>query len=182
MGRRSGVVVAVAVTGMAALVAGCGSDGAGDEGGAPATTTVVAVSTVVVTSPPPVPATTTGKVRPAPSTTVKVRPAPPPAPAPAPPVATPASNPKNVALKKYFKENFGGAFGPEYKVSWYDNIKAIVGPDEFGAVTIKTNIYPDSDATEPAGAMCLAIMLSDIKGVTSGEILGAGGARLDSCP
>ncbi len=56
------------------------------------------------------------------------------------------------ALQAYMYKNFGT---PGYAASWYENITgyAIYA----GTVQVKTNLYPDSDAIQPARAMVVAV-------------------------
>lgn len=63
-------------------------------------------------------------------------------------------------LRRYLKENFGGAFGPESKTSWYDDIKRVrIGGLAGETVFVETDYFNDADVTESANGICRAVLL-----------------------
>jgi hypothetical protein len=85
-------------------------------------------------------------------------------------------------LRRYMRENFGELVA----TSWYENIKGY--EVNGGDVTVKTNVYPDSDAAHVGQGICGAIIgasLPDdkptVKGITGARVLDSRGGVIKRC-
>jgi hypothetical protein len=89
-------------------------------------------------------------------------------------------------LRRYFKQNFGGAYGPGSKTTWYGNIKTF--DVSAGDVTVETDVYPDADAEAVAQPICTAIITAalpeddpTIEGITGARVLDGGDGLIKRC-
>lgn len=77
-------------------------------------------------------------------------------------------------------ENFGGGLGGEQsKTSWYSYIEAVGVSSWDGKATVRTSLYDDSDAVEPAASICRATIGA---GAAGARVTDAGGSTLAECP
>jgi hypothetical protein len=86
-------------------------------------------------------------------------------------------------LRRYMRENFGPPIGP---TTWYGNIKGY--EVNGGDVTVKTDVYPDTDAPPVAQSICAAIIGASVpddsptvKGLTGARVLGSDGGVIKRC-
>lgn len=76
-------------------------------------------------------------------------------------------------LSAYLYQGFGGAGNPQFQTSWYRYIKSVTVDGEPGSfvVQVNTDLWNDSDATQPANAIKGAVLGWD-KGVSSVSVYG----------
>jgi hypothetical protein len=93
--------------------------------------------------------------------------------------AQPRDSDINGQVRRYIRENFGPGIGQP--TSWYGDIERYIW--SFGTVTVRTDLYPDSDATAPATAICAAVLgaRSEISEVEQVKVTGQHGKELHSC-
>lgn len=77
-------------------------------------------------------------------------------------------------------DNFGGGLGGEqFETSWYGYIEEVGISEWDGKATVRTSLYDDSDAVQPASSICGATIAA---GASGARVTDTGGSTLDECP